>query len=32
MVEMIQEAAQKIDAQVDMLTEQFSQYIQTETD
>ena len=32
MVEMIQEAAQKIDAQVDMLTEQFSQYIQTEPD
>jgi len=32
MVEMIQKAAQKIDAQVDMLTEQLSQYIQTETD
>ena len=28
MVEMIQEAAQKIDAQVDLLTEQLSQYIQ----
>jgi len=32
MVEMIQEAALKIDAQVDLLTEQLSQYIRTETD
>ena len=32
MVEMIQEAALKIDAQVDLLTEQLSQYIRTEAD
>jgi len=32
MVEMIQEAALKIDAQVDLLTGQLSQYIRTETD
>lgn len=32
MVEMIQEAALKIDAQVDLLTEQLSQNIRTETD
>jgi len=32
MVEMIREAALKIDAQVDLLTEQLSQYIRTETD